>query len=47
MVINFNRFVPGKELQPGLLWVVEQLPDIFLVSGSHVRAPDGIKQMGS
>ncbi|KAG2442565.1 hypothetical protein HXX76_002651 [Chlamydomonas incerta] len=32
MVINFNRFVPGKELQPGLLWVVEQLPDIFLTS---------------
>ncbi|PNW85360.1 hypothetical protein CHLRE_03g182750v5 [Chlamydomonas reinhardtii] len=32
MVINFNRFVPGKELQPGLLWVVEQLPDIFLTA---------------
>ncbi|KAG2448337.1 hypothetical protein HYH02_006919 [Chlamydomonas schloesseri] len=30
MVLNFNRFVPGKELQPGLLWVVEQLPDVFL-----------------
>jgi hypothetical protein len=39
MVLNFNRFVPGKELQPGLLWVVEQLPDVFLVRQWQPRPP--------
>ncbi|EFJ51951.1 hypothetical protein VOLCADRAFT_103148 [Volvox carteri f. nagariensis] len=29
MIVDTKRFIPHSELQPGLLWVVEQLPGLF------------------
>ncbi|KAG2499896.1 hypothetical protein HYH03_002184 [Edaphochlamys debaryana] len=29
MIVDVNRFVPHQELQPGLLWVLEQLPGMI------------------
>jgi hypothetical protein len=37
-VLNLNRFVPGLVLQPGLLWVVEQLPGLYEVRHRHAHA---------
>lgn len=28
MVVDLKRFKPGKELEPGLLWVAEQIPGL-------------------
>lgn len=30
MVVDLKRFSPGKELQPGLLTVIEQIPGLVL-----------------
>ncbi len=32
MVVDLKRFSPGRELQPGLLWVVEQAPGLVVAS---------------
>ena len=36
MVTNFKLFTPGKALQPGTLWVVEEIPG--LVAGGDQTA---------
>lgn len=36
MVVNFNKFSPGKALPPGTLWVVEEIPG--LVAGGDQTA---------
>ena len=28
MIVDLKRFTPGKDLQPGLLWVAEQIPGL-------------------
>ena len=32
MVVDLERFVPSKDLRPGVLWVVEQMPGLVLAS---------------
>ena len=29
MVVDLKLFSPGEELQPDLLWVIEQVPHLF------------------
>ena len=31
-VVDLKRFSPGRELEPGLLWVVEQAPGLVVAS---------------
>ncbi|XP_013790770.1 putative phospholipase B-like 2 [Limulus polyphemus] len=36
MIVDYKRFKPGKEISPGLLWVLEQLPG-HVVSGDVTK----------
>ena len=28
MIVDLKKFTPGKDLQPGLLWIAEQIPGL-------------------
>ena len=30
MVVDYNKFTPGQELEQGLLYVVEQIPLVYV-----------------
>ena len=32
MVVDLNKFTPGEDLQPGLLWVAEQIPGLVVAA---------------
>ena len=37
MVVDLKLFRPGEELQPDLLWVIEQVPHLVLLTGHAGR----------
>jgi len=30
MIVDFNKFTPGQELQNGTLWVIEEMPGLVV-----------------
>ena len=32
MVLDLTKFLPGRDLQPGLLWVAEQIPGLVVAA---------------